>query len=304
MGNDKAKAMVLASFVADAHALGAHWIYNTDEIKDTLGLVDRLIAPLPHSFHKHKSKGDFTHYGDQTLVLLEALAASNQFDTATFSTRWQQLFVDYTGYIDGATTTTLNNLAAGNPLEASGSTSTDLGGAARIAPLVYLYSNDKEQLIQAVIQQTTMTHNHPATVAGAVFLARSTYGVLQGKTPTQAIEEAVEEGIDDMDLDIRIRTSLDTKGKDSHEVIQQFGQPCAIASALPGAVHLAINYENDLKNGLIANVMAGGDSAARGLAAGMLLGAHTGTAGIPAQWLEEMHAYTNILLLLDKLDGK
>lgn len=298
---DKANAMVLASFAADALALGAHWIYNTDEIKETFGVVDTLLAPLPQSYHKQKSKGDFTHYGDQALVLLEAIAQKSTFDLSTFSTHWQRLFADYNGYVDRATTTTLENLAAGKDPENSGSTSTDLGGAARIAPLIYLYRNDKPRLMEAVIQQTKMTHNHPATVSGAVFLARATYGVLHGQTIPQAVEDAVEEGIDDMDLDIRIRTSLETKGKDTLEVIKQFGQPCAIASALPGAVHLALSYETQLKEGCIANVMAGGDSAARGLAAGMLLGASGGTAAIPVQWLEEMTAYSHIQSLLNQL---
>lgn len=299
--NDKANAMVLASFAADALALGAHWIYNTDEIKESFGVVDTLAAPSPGSYHKQKNKGDFTHYGDQALALLEAVAKHSTFDVATFSAQWQQLFANYNGYVDHATKSTLENLAAGNAPENSGSTSTDLGGAARIAPLIYLYQDDKPRLIEAVILQTKMTHNHPATVSGAVFLARATYGVLHGQTITQAIEDAVEEGIDDMDLDIRIRTSLDTKGKDTLEVIKQFGQPCAIASALPGAVHLALSYETRLKEGCIANVMAGGDSAARGLAAGMLLGASNGTAAIPVQWLEEMNAYSHIQALLNQL---
>jgi ADP-ribosylglycohydrolase len=52
---------------------------------------------------------------------------------------------------------------------------------------------------------------------------------------------------------------------------------------------------------LIQNVMAGGDSAARGMAVGMLLGAHLGEAAIPASWLAELEPREEIVELLGEL---
>ncbi len=66
--NDKAKAMVLASFAADALALGVHWIYNTNVIDKKWGRVEDYIKPQRPTFHPTKELGEFTHYGDQTLV--------------------------------------------------------------------------------------------------------------------------------------------------------------------------------------------------------------------------------------------
>ena len=299
---DKAASMVLASFTADALALGAHWIYDTNEITRQFGLVDKLIAPLPSSYHQHKQQGAFTHYGDQAFTLLTSLSQQNGFDLQAFSTLWQQLFASYNGYMDTATKTTLANLKQNGSPESCGSSSTDLGGAARIAPLVFWYKNDKEHLVQVITQQTVMTHNHPATISGAVFIARSAYNILHGSSPVAAMEAALEEGVNDIDLDGRIRLALDTKGKETEAVIKNFGQACTIASALPGAVHLVTEYENDLQAALIANVMAGGDSAARGLAVGMLLGAHLGTQAIPDAWLTGMIKYQQLVSLLNHED--
>ena len=50
-------------------------------------------------------------------------------------------------------------------------------------------------------------------------------------------------------------------------------------------VHLISKHENDLKEALIQSVMAGGDSASRGMLVGMILGAHLGEEGIPKGWL-------------------
>jgi ADP-ribosylglycohydrolase len=48
--------------------------------------------------------------------------------------------------------------------------------------------------------------------------------------------------------------------------------------------------------------MAGGDSAGRGLVAGMILGAHLGLEAIPPRWLSELKAYDRIVELMDRID--
>ena len=55
---DKGKAMVMASFLADSLALGAHWIYDTEEISKNFGRVDTLLNPVSDSYHSAKEKGE------------------------------------------------------------------------------------------------------------------------------------------------------------------------------------------------------------------------------------------------------
>lgn len=299
----QAKAMVLASFAADSLALGAHWIYDTDEIDRRIGRVDRLLAPLAGSYHDGKASGEFTHYGDQAMVLLESLARSGDFSLPDFAAAWQQLFAGgYRGYVDKATATTLDNMAQRLPPAQCGSHSSDLGGGARIAPLVYRYRHDRDRLLEAVRQQTALTHNNPATLAGADFLAKTAWAVLHGAVPVEAMESALDEGVADFDLDLRIRGGLDSGGKDTRTAIRQFGQMCGIAAALPGVIHLVLTYPDDLAGALIENVMAGGDSAARGLAAGMILGAALGEAAVPEAWVRSMVRGNDIMALLAALD--
>jgi ADP-ribosylglycohydrolase len=49
--------------------------------------------------------------------------------------------------------------------------------------------------------------------------------------------------------------------------------------------------------------MAGGDSAARGMVVGMVLGAHLGLDAIPDAWLSALKPYRRIIELLDSIDG-
>lgn len=304
MMKDKARAMVLASFVGDALALGPHWIYETDRIEKEFGRVENLCSPLADSYHPGKGKGDFTHYGDQALVLMKSVAANRGFVLDDFSRRWQDFFADYDGYVDSATKETLENFAKGAGPQNSGSNSSDLGGVARIAALAYRYRDDSDGMLTAVHAQTAMTHAASASLAGADFLSRTLFSILQGASPQEAIEEALGAGVADMALDMRLAVALDSAGNDSRQTIARFGQMCTIVSALPGVVHLVLTYGDDLRTALIENVMAGGDSAARGMVTGMILGASLGLDAIPGEWLQEMTRYDEIIALLAELEDQ
>jgi ADP-ribosylglycohydrolase len=301
MTTTKPQAMVLASFAADSLALGAHWIYDTNRIDQEFGRVDTFQKPLADSFHPTKDRGDFTHYGDQTLVLLETVATSNGFDLDQFSRNWQAFFKHYDGYLDHATRNTLKNLDDGNIPAIAGSLSADLGGAARIAPLVYVYQNDLDMLIHSTKAQTAMTHNNPDVIQAAVFLCRVAYRVLTGITPQKAIQRVLKECDIQTSVETAVRSGLDSVQAATRPTIKQFGQMCDTAAALPSVVHLIAKYEDDLQQGLVENVLAGGDSAARGLLAGMIIGAHLGVEQIPQDWLAGISAYERICGLIDAI---
>jgi ADP-ribosylglycohydrolase len=189
---DKRKAMVLGSFIADALALGAHWVYNTHVIDKKFGVVDQYHDPLT-SYHTGKKRGDFTHYGDQMLVLLTSVEACKGFDLDHFAGAWRTFFDTYQGYFDNATKATLQNLSEGKSHQTCGSSSEELAGASRISPLVYVYHHDLQQLIHAARLQTAFTHNTDTVIDSAEFFSRATVKVLAGRTPSEAIAETVDE---------------------------------------------------------------------------------------------------------------
>lgn len=289
-----AQAMVLASFLGDSFALGAHWIYDTKKIASQFGRIDHLLAPASDSYHPRRGKGEFTHYGDQSLLLLQTLADRKGYDPAYFADKWQQFSTEYDGYLDKATKETLANMTAGKNHLLSGSGSSDLGGPARIAPLVYLYQDNLDKLIQAAELETSTTHTAPSVLSGTRFLAQLAYAVLDGDQPVDVVNRLLDEGISDIDLDLKLRRSMETLSHDSTTTLAAFGQHCGITSALPGAVHLILKYASNLREAFIENVMAGGDSAARGMVIGMILGASLGIEAIPKEWLSEMKAYQKI----------
>ncbi len=301
MKKEKAVAMVMASFAGDSLALGAHWIYETEIIEQKFGRVEHLLKPLKESYHPTKDKGEFTHYGDQTLVLLESLADRSEFDLHHFSESWQALFKNYHGYFDEATKATLVNFASGKGPAESGSFSLDLGGAARIAPLVYRYREDLEKLVSSVKTQTAMTHNTPLVIGSAEFFGRVAWKVLHWRSPVAAMREVREESFEGTPFAKMLEVGLESKGTGTRDAIMHFGQSCDSNGAFPSVVHLLSRYENDLREALIENVMAGGDSAARGAVVGMILGAHLGKEAIPREWISDLKQAQHIVDLLEKI---
>lgn len=296
---DKAKAMVLASFVADSLALGAHWIYDTAIIDNDFGRVESLRQPKEDSFHPTKDKGDFTHYGDQTFVLLESVSTNKGFDLEQFARSWRDFFDGYNGYFDHATKDTLKNFKADKSPSESGSGSSDLGGTSRIAPLAYRYRDNLERLTAAARAQTAMTHNNQGVLDSSEFFARVVFKVLQGSSPVAAIKASLPDG----ELGKLVQDGLESSGLETRKAIKRFGQMCDTTAGLPGVIHVIARYETNLRDALVENVMAGGDSAARGMLVGMVLGAHLGSTAIPSEWLAEMKRHQKIRELMQMIDA-
>lgn len=298
--NHRVKDAIMASFVADAFALGVHWIYNVRVIDRKYGRVDELLAPKLASFHTGKEKGNFTHYGDQMFLLLESLNTRGGFDPSDFMDRWQTLMKSGSCYLDSASKDTMANLDGGASLKEAGSDSTDLAGAARIAPLLLLPCDTAGELARIATELTSLTHANQAVMDAAAFFACAARLSLDGCRPVDALTLAVDEAGGAAELREAVAMGLESRDKESRVTIAEFGQMCEIEASLPSTIHLIAKHEANLKEALIENVMAGGDSAARGMLTGLILGAHHGIESIPSHWLKGMIRFDEISAILER----
>lgn len=299
--SDKIKAAILASLAADSLCLGAHWEYDARKIAKTLGRVETLLPADPDSYHAGKKAGDFTHYGDQTLVLLESVAAGPGFDLDDFFKRWQELFADYSGYHDSASKDTLANIKAGAGPDKCGSSSTDFSAVGRIAPLLLAHGDDEKAFVAAAKAQTKMTHNNEVVIAAAEFMARVTMAVLAGADPVEALK--VKAGLDRFELTPIpdwVEAGIESTRRKTRTAVALFGKACSIELGFPGTVHLIAKYPDNYREAMIECVMAGGDSSARAMPAAMVLGAGLGLEAIPLEWIEGLTARDRIKELIDQ----
>ncbi len=289
------KALLLGSFIGDALSMGSLWIYNPKMIERKFGRVTDYNLPEANKYHPTKKSGDFTHYGDQTLVLLESVAKQRAFDSSDFSTRWQQLFSNYEGYVDGATKDTLDLLSSGISPEKAGSSSNDLAGASRIAPILIAYAQKDFNEVQSVVEeQTAMTHNDPQVIETATFFARVVFRIFEGIGVEAAIEYAALFDYNHLPAEEWLELAINHLELDSVSALQKLGQDCHIDHAFPATLYLLLKYGDSFETANIENIMAGGDSAARGLIIGMVLGSKYGLESIPEKWITGLNAFTTI----------
>ena len=291
--------MVLGSFIGDALALGPHWIYDQAAIRNRFGKAQCYHPPIS-AYHPGKSAGDLTHYGDQTLVLLRSIAENGGFGLAHFSASWRDFWENSAtiSYRDGATKSTLAHLQSGAPA----STSQDIAGAARIAPLFLLKWDDDDALLAAVRAQTRFTHGDPSVIEAAEFFTRVVFALRRGSGMQDAMENTMKLRWNSLAADgfENAVESAASPEADSTE-LHRHGLSCHTEDALPAICHLLLRHWEDPATALIENTSAGGDSAARGMLLGLVYGAAFPVSGWPAQWTKDLHALPEINRLIQQL---
>ena len=278
MYEDKIKDLVLTSLVTDAYCLGTHWIYDENQLINNDIRWEELNKPLA-IWHKGKSAGDFTHYGDQTYWLYEFLKDKDSFDENEYLKFWFEKMKTYTGYIDGASRDTILNIE--NSVTPSGSNSHDLSIVGRIVPLLKV-SKTKEEFLQNVEKFVKLTHNSKEAVKSADFFANLLLMVLEKNDIEKSIVQ-LKSSYDSYFQDM-IQKGLDSKNSDTFKTIREFGPACDINGGFSGVIHHLCKYDN-LKDMLISNSKAGGDTSARAMIASVILLANKQMSEIPKNWL-------------------
>lgn len=284
--NDRLSGALFGSLIGDAISLAAHWIYEPDEIRERFGRLRHFADPSSNPYHPDKEAGEFTHYGDQVLCLMESIALCDGFSMRSFERDWRRMWSGYEGYVDGATRNTLRN---------GRSDSADLAGPARIAPLlVALFEEDEEILHQAVVDQTSLTHGSPDAVDAARYFAVLTRALIEGEDWDAARERAAAlpfQSLEFAAIEEAVREQLE---RPPAEALDKLGRACSVADGFPATLYFLHRFRGSVNEALTENVMAGGDSAARGLVIGMVLGAHHGIGRIPEHWIQELHAHSTV----------
>lgn len=290
---DSLNGMLMGAFLGDAIALGPHWIYDVARIKTEFGEIKGITTPLPDSYHKNKHFGDFTHYGDLTLMLLDYLIKYKAFDQKHFMIYFREFMTNYNGYKDHAMLDTLSNLNQGIM---RGSSSDELGGAARMAAPLYVFSGNEDEAIETAISQCSATHRDDNLLRITRFLAKVATGALSGVHPIETIESLLPSADDRINDAYRSAKAL--LHLEADDAIPMLGQMCSSKNAFPSVLYLLLKYNLDFSKTLFNNVQAGGDSAARGMILGTILGAWVGQNNLPEELARDMNGYGRITELI------
>ena len=285
MYDERYQDLLQATLAADSYSLGSHWVYNVEELK---GLdMDWEVLNAPHvPWHEGKAKGDFTHYGDQILLLDKFVQEQEAqgvktFDLETYMPYWRNEMNSFKGYMDGATKDTMANIDQNLALPC-GSNSGDMSVIGRIIPLLKV-SHTKEEFLHNTALLAKSTHNNTQVLEAMDFFSTLLLEVLEGNDIRSSIlnlKPKYSEVIQGY-----IEAGIASKDRDTVTTIAAFGSACPTEFSFPSTIHLLFKY-NDFKTALIQNAMSGGDSAARAMVIAYLLAAQYSIDVVPKEWLE------------------
>lgn len=288
---DRLIGALYGSFIGDAICLAPHWIYDPSEIEKRFGKITGFLDPSTNTYHSSRKRGEFTHYGDQALCLLQAINHADGFSLKTFEAEWQAMWPGYHGYIDGATKSTLRN---------GHSDSHDLAGASRIAPIVVgLHEDESEIMLHAVTSQTSLTHAHPEVVDTSRFFAILSRSLINGREWEEALAVASASEYLALEPEKWIASAQSQVENCPNEALETLGKACSLSDGLPSTLYFLFRFRDSLADAITENANAGGDSASRGLLIGLVLGAFHGVGHIPERWIQDLQAHQIILEWLE-----
>lgn len=121
--NEIYRAATIGALVADAAALGLHWIYTQPRVRRAAGDSPEFQEPKAENYegvpgyfaHPLKTAGDNTMYGENVVLLLRSIAGNNAYSMGHYLTEYRDYFGPggrYVGYADGPMRGTLFNADA------------------------------------------------------------------------------------------------------------------------------------------------------------------------------------------------
>ncbi len=295
-------AAIMGALVADAAALGLHWLYDPSriaQIEKIKGLV--FLPPDVENFadvkgffaHGNKLAGDSSGYGEACLLMLNHFATHGEFKRIEYQTEFRSLFGPggaYTGYIDSPTRQTLLKLIPYAPEdfpEVSGADDDQFAALATVPVIAALYSGTQDNLLEKIETVVRLTNNNEDAVVAAKFGASVIASVLQGKQIKEALTQALPHAGEK--LRPLLNEAMQSTSLNSVHAAERFGSACHVLEGVPVVTHIVLHAES-YQHAIEANIRAGGDSCGRAILLGAIVAAHTAqkqmdNAAIPLAWL-------------------
>jgi hypothetical protein len=298
----KNSAPILGALVADAAALGLHWLYDPDRISRIA--ADRgviFLQPDMNDYsgtkgyfaHGGKSAGDSSSYGETCLLMLDHLARHGSFNRLVYQAAFRSYFGPggaYIGYVDSPMRATLHTLL---PLEPaafpakSGADDDQHLALAALPALVALHEGSRDSLMDRVEEVVGITNNNTLAVAAGQCAAAALFNMLQREPAAQALANALP--FAGSVLEPLLDEALSMTTLDSVAAAQRFGSACHVAEGLPVIFHI-VQQAADYRGAVESNIRAGGDSCGRSIMLGAMAavctaGKQEGACSIPLHWL-------------------
>lgn len=283
---------IKGALIADASALGTHWIYNQDKLAEiatqnggAISFIDRNPDHYDNDFsydaHLNRPRGSNTQYGEALLVAINTLLDND--GTYDVNAHIQNFAAHYgpggtyIGYIDRATRGTLSNIAAEKT--PTGTDDKQLPALASLPAIIATAPNH-------VRVATQLTNNNELSLNAAEIFKTCLTLLFDGQPLEKALNEAAK--VAKGEFSDLLDDALDTPETNSCLYGQKTGIACNLVEAIPLSLHI-LKHTNSFEEAVETNNRTGGDNAGRAIVVGALAGAHYAdqdSRDIPTKWLE------------------
>lgn len=295
--------VVLGALVADAAAMGLHWLYDPERLAAIAKARDPVfLAAEQQNFegakgyfaHGGKQSGELSQYGAALVLAMDSLVATGgRPDIADYQRRYLAFFGpggEWRGYIDRPTRGSLANLGSGISEETPAASGVDDDQLPALSPVPAVVATDPNHpnLEADVIGMVRVTNDNPLAIEAALITARLIRSMLAGNDAAAALAAEAERAGDV--LQPLLREALARSDENPVDIAGHFGRACHVQQGLPVIFHI-VNTAESYEEGIRSNILAGGDSCGRSMGLGAILGARFafgGERGIPLPWLTRL----------------
>ena len=300
--NDRVRGLAWGSFIGDALAMPVHWHYDRAALHRDYGIVrEQAHYWGQRGIHYHQ----FLHAGENTLnlqfakVLTEALFARGRYDGDDYLRRYIEFMLTpghhRDTYVEEYHRKFFIAYARGTAPRKCAGSDIHIGGLAHVGTLCTFFAADITAAREAVREHIGLTHRSDEVLAAGDALTRMLCAVAAGADLREAI---FKHGADWFS-----KRKAEQWSREPDEIVigHRVSPACYIADAFPASLYLAWKYADDFELGVIANTNVGGDNCHRGAVVGALLGTASGTARMPARFVDGIYDAARLRTQIDSL---
>lgn len=283
-------------FVADAAAMGLHWLYDQEQLARIATTGDVIFRSPDASMyegrkgyfaHAGKRAGDFSHYGEAAHLFVDLLRNDQPYTVENHRSLFLERFGpggSFVGYADRPTKALVARiLAEGDDLPAlSGSDDDQLPAIIPVAAF-FAFDRSEAKLRTAV----GVSADNPVAIEGAMAVYSCLQALQSGADLPAALVTAATQTTGE--LSQLLQQALAMQDYNPLAAANEFGMPCHIPQGLPVVWHM-LNRCGDFETLIRDNVLCGGDSCGRAVALGAIAGFALGVPAALSDQVAQQHA--------------
>ena len=257
---------------------------------------DKLNGLLWGSFlgDAYNNNNSLSLYGKQTLWLLEYITQSKVYDPFKFGDIWKKNMSQEKD-VDKASKDTVANLKSGRTYLGAGSGFKDLSVVGRHAPILFSVKG-MDEMLESIKFHTCLTHMTKETIEASKYIAEVTLAMVYNLDVANTLQERAKFYGETVESEVEKAFAL--QDKPDAIALTMLGTGNQVEGGLASTIYLILNYHNDFEKLLEINLEAGGETSARAMVAGMVIGARYGFEKIKPTWIENIHEYKKLNSLI------